>query len=134
MPAGWSITRTYLQFAERARTEMLRGAGVHQSRLMAEEGIAFVMRQCLADFLLPARLDDGLIVASRLLELRAASLDLEQIVRRADVDLVRLQVKLACRAVASGRAARIPAQLRGVLAGFAGCTPEPYSQLEFTAP
>lgn len=117
--AGVVYHASYLQFAERARTEMLRGAGLHQSQLLAEEGIAFVVRQCIADFFLPARLDDGLIVASRMMDLRGASLDLEQIVRRGDADLVRLQVKLACLALATSRAVRIPPQLMGAFAQFA---------------
>ena len=72
----------YLQFAERARTEMLRTLGMQQSQLAAETGILFVIRRCVADFLAPARLDDRLEVASRLIDLRGASIDLHQDVRR----------------------------------------------------
>jgi acyl-CoA thioester hydrolase len=108
----------YLRFAERARTEMLRGLGIQQSRLAAEDGILFVMRRCIADFLAPARLDDQLVVASRLLDLRGASIDFKQSVTREGFDLVRLQVKLAC--MSNGRAARLPAQVRAALAEFSG--------------
>lgn len=109
----------YLQFAERARTEMLRDLGMQQSRLWSEDGIGFVVRRCTADFLAPARLDDHLLVASRLLDLRGASLDLEQVVRRDDLDLVRLRVKLACM-TADGRAARLPERVRAAIAEFSG--------------
>jgi acyl-CoA thioester hydrolase len=115
---GFVYHANYLQFAERARTEMLRGLGMQQSRLAAEDGILFVMRRCIADFLAPASLDDQLVVASRLLDLRGASIDFEQNVTREGFDLVRLQVRLAC--MSNGRAARLPAQVRAALAEFSG--------------
>jgi acyl-CoA thioester hydrolase len=107
----------YLHFAERARTEMLRALGLQPSRLWAEDGIGFMVRRCVADFLAPARLDDALIVESRLRELRGASLDLDQTVRREGLELVRLQVKLACLTT-DGRPARLPARVRAALGKF----------------
>ena len=77
-------------------------------------------RGCIADFLSPARLDDQLVVASRLLDLRGASVDLEQNVTRGGFDLVRLRVELAC--MSTGRAARLPARVRAALAEFSGNT------------
>ena len=109
----------YLRFAERARTEMLRHLGLQQSRLLAEDGIGFVMRRCVADFLAPARLDDLLLVASRPTGLRGASLDLRQNVTRDGLELVRLQVKLACMSI-SGRPARLPPSVRAALATLLG--------------
>ena len=73
-----------------------RHFGFQQSRLWTEEGIGFVVRRCVVDFLAPARLDDLLLVASRITEMRGASIDLraERDARR--LGLVRLQVKLVC--------------------------------------
>ena len=105
----------YLRFAERARTELLRHLGFQQSRLWAEDRIGFVIRRCVADFLAPARLDDLLLVASRPTGLRGASLDLRQNVMRGGLELVRLQVKLACMSI-NGR----PATVRDALANFLG--------------
>ena len=105
----------YLRFAERARTELLRHLGFQQSRLLAEDGISFVMRRCVVDFVAPARLDDELLVASRLTELRGASLDLRQNVTRSGLELARLQVKLACKSM-SGRPARLPPSVRAAFA------------------
>jgi len=106
----------YLRFAERARTEMLRERGIESSRLMAEEGVAFAVRRCAADYLRPARLDDRLEVRTRLTALGGASLDLEQRIVRADdgAEAVRLDLTLACMTRA-GKAARIPAKVRGCL-------------------
>ena len=108
---------SYLRFAERARTEMLRAAGLQQSELWGENGIGFVVRRCAVHFLARARLDDHLQVATRLLDLRGASLDLGQDIRRDGSDLVRLRVKLACMRT-DGRAARLPEQVRAAFVEF----------------
>lgn len=107
----------YLKFAERGRTEMLREAGIEHRELLQEHGIAFAVRNMSADYVKPARLDDALTVHSRLLDLRGASMSAEQIVRRADEDLVRLSVRLAC-IDRQGRPARMPPTLRAVLAAY----------------
>lgn len=107
----------YLRFAERARTEMLRRLGIESSSLMAEEGIAFAVRHCEADYRRPARLDDELEVRTRLINMGGASLELEQRIVRAGngSETVRLVLTLACM-TAAGKPARIPAEIRRRLA------------------
>lgn len=100
----------YLKFAERARTEMLRLAGFEQDKLFADYGVGFAVRNCEIDYRLPARLDDLLEVHSRMLELKAASLRTEQIIRRGGDDLVRLKLRVACMKL-DGRPTRIPAPI-----------------------
>jgi len=53
----------YLKFMERARTEWLRGAGVDQSRLAAEQGLIFTIVSMEIEYRRPARLDDELRVS-----------------------------------------------------------------------
>ncbi|MEO5335646.1 MAG: tol-pal system-associated acyl-CoA thioesterase [Magnetospirillum sp. WYHS-4] len=101
----------YLRFAERARTEMMRGAGFESSRLQAEHGIALAVRSCTALFLKPAVLDDWLEIHTRIMEVGGASLRAEQIVRRGDEDLVRMEIHLACMRLTGGPG-RLPADLR----------------------
>jgi acyl-CoA thioester hydrolase len=112
--AGLVYYANYLKFAERARTEMLRRLGVEQERLRAETGLAFVVRRCAVDFLLPARLDDDLVVLTRLAGLGAATLELEQEVRRRDAVLVRLDIQIAAIG-RSFRPQRLPPTLRTAL-------------------
>lgn len=107
----------YLKFAERARSEMLRALGVDNMRLAQEHDVAFAVRRCEADYMKPARLDDLLDVATRLIEVGGASLTAEQTIRRDGVDLVRLRVELACMNSA-GRPARMPKDLRVRLENF----------------
>ena len=49
---------SYLRFAERARTEMMRCLGLEHSVLKARLGLSFTVRRCVVDYLAPARLDD----------------------------------------------------------------------------
>jgi len=112
--AGLVYYANYLKFAERARTEMLRRLGVEQERLRAETGLGFVVRRCSVDYLLPARLDDDLVVLTRLAGLGAATLDIEQEVHRGDATLARLSLAIAAVG-RSGRPQRLPPTLRAAL-------------------
>jgi len=112
--AGIVYYANYLKFAERARTELLRLAGLTHMRLANDHKIAFVVRHCVADYLKAARLDDELSVYTRVIEARCASLILEQDIQRHGEVIVRLRVKLACLG-ANGRATRMPAAARARL-------------------
>lgn len=109
--AGIVYYANYLKFAERARTEMLRGAGLDHPQLWAGDGIGFVVRQCLIDYLAPARLDDRLLVHTGIESVAGASLAMAQVVRRDGADLARMRVRLAC-VDRDGRAARLPPRVR----------------------
>lgn len=104
----------YLKFAERARTELLRRAGLTHGRLLREHGIAFVVRHCTIDFRQAARLDDQLIVHSRLTEAGRASLRLDHDIEREGETIVTVGLKLAC-VNAEGRAVRMPPEVRSRL-------------------
>lgn len=74
----------YLRFIERARTEWLRALGVAQAALKAETGTVFVVSRCEIDFRRPARMDDRLLVLTRPVAARRASLILSQRVTLAE--------------------------------------------------
>lgn len=112
--AGIVYYANYLRYAERARTEMLRLAGIKQSAVSHELGLAFAVRSFSADYRRPARLDDLLEVRSRLFRLAAASLDAEQTITRDGTDLVQIAVRIACVG-RNGRPARIPAKIKSLL-------------------
>ncbi|MFQ5775227.1 MAG: tol-pal system-associated acyl-CoA thioesterase [Kiloniellaceae bacterium] len=104
----------YLKFAERARTEMLRLAGVNQSEMAERYGMAFAVRDCTLDFRAPARLDDLIEVRSRLVDLAAATVFADQGIWRGAEELARLALRVAC-VRRDGRPARIPAPVRQAL-------------------
>ena len=106
----------YLRFAERARTELLRGDGIDHTSLMAENGLMFAVRRCEAEYVRPAHLDDALEIRTRCIEATGASFWLEQLVQRAGETLVEMKLRLVCL-TSDGRPARIPESLRSLLNG-----------------
>ena len=88
--------------------------GADHQTLLAEDGIAFTVRQCTVDYMSPASLDDPLEVHTRFLEVRGASLRAEQVVKRNTDELARLNVRLACVGD-DGRPRRMPTALRSAL-------------------
>src|SRR4051794_19527952 len=62
---GMVYYANYLKFAERARTEMLRSAGISHAAMMAQDGLMLVVRRCTAEFRRSARLDDALEIDTR---------------------------------------------------------------------
>src|SRR5262249_13447713 len=97
--------------------ELLRAAGFEQERLRQETGTMFVVRHCTADYRGPARLDDDLVVGTRVVGVGAATLDLAQEIHRGDDVLLALDFRIAClgRAV---RPQRLPPALRAALDEF----------------
>jgi len=105
----------YLAFAERARTEALRTAGVPHDELVAGYGLLFVVRRAEMDYLRPARLDDEVVVTTGPWVLGAATVEVRQGFAVADEAIGSLLVKLACVRRADGRPARIPDRWRDAL-------------------
>ncbi len=112
--AGIVYYANYLKFAERGRTEMMRALGFAHSGIFAETGIVFTVRRLAADYRAPARLDDALTVATRIVEIGAATLRLDQLVCRDGAVLVALDLLVACVGH-DGRPRRVPAGLRAAL-------------------
>jgi acyl-CoA thioester hydrolase len=108
----------YLNFAERARTELVRELGISQRAMLeAGEGTAFAVRSANIDFRRPARLDDLLSVETEVISVGGASIELDQRIIRAEdgTELVRIGVRLGYITL-SGKPARIPAPVRELFA------------------
>lgn len=86
----------YLKFAERARTDALRVAGISQSELMAKDGLGFVVTSCEMRFLGAAKLDDVISVETQLRELKKVRMSMKQTIRKNGEVLVALNVEIAC--------------------------------------
>jgi acyl-CoA thioester hydrolase len=103
----------YLRFTERARTEMLRDLGFQQGAIHAGETgdtLYFVVARMHLEFLLPARMDDLLVVETRTVKVSAAVIELDQLVRRDDDILFTARVHIV--ALADGKARRLPREMR----------------------
>ena len=100
----------YLRWFERARTEWLRARGLNQEDLRHQEGVAFTVANLHVDYVRPARLDDDLVIQTRLSAIGRASVEFEQRLRRAggDEELARLQARVACVDAASFKPRALP--------------------------
>lgn len=103
----------YLHFFERARTEFLRSIGVHHSELI-RDGIAFAVRSMQIEFDAAAHIDDLLEVETRVAEISAARLTLDQQIVRGSAVITRAKV-LVVAINGAGRPARMP---KAILAGL----------------
>lgn len=104
----------YLRWAERGRTEALRDMGLPHSEMQRLHGCFLVVRRASVEYARPARLDDEVVVATRIRR-AAASLLLVQEVFRGEEKLAVLEVTLACVDAASLAPRRLPEPWLGAL-------------------
>lgn len=99
----------YLRFMERARSDMLRLAGIDQRAFNdAGEG-AYAVTDLTIKYRAPAKLDDALLVLTTLSAVRAASVDIHQRVMRGQTILTQANVTAALVSP-TGRPRRQPAE------------------------
>lgn len=101
----------YLRFMERARSDMLRCAGIDQRREMETGGGYYAVHDLAITYRRPAKLDDALLVRSRVLNVRAAACEIEQIISRGDEILTEGRVTAAFLGT-DGRPRRQPREWR----------------------
>ncbi|MGC6400175.1 tol-pal system-associated acyl-CoA thioesterase [Sphingomonas sp. FW199] len=98
----------YLRFMERARSDMLRTAGIDQRAAHeAGEGV-YAIRDVKLRYVAPARLGDALLIVSRVIAVRAAAVTIHQRVMRGTDLLVDAKVE-AVFVTPAGRPRRQPA-------------------------
>ncbi len=86
----------YLKFMERCRTEWLRFLGVDQHRLRLDRGLQFAVVSVTVDFLLPAILNDEIIVTAELERLGGATISFKQTIMRGEAQLIDASTRVAC--------------------------------------
>ena len=80
--AGIVYYANYLKFMERARSDMIRAAGVDQVAVHHAGGGAYAVAEVAIRYVRPARLGDDLVVVSTVDEVRAVSVLIHQRVMR----------------------------------------------------
>lgn len=115
---GLVFHANFLKFCERARSDMVRLAGISQTDMFSGKGekepVAFVVRHIDIDYLKPAHMNDLLEVVTSVDEIGGAALTLLQEVRRGETVVVRARVKIVLVSQ-SGKLMRLDALVR---AGF----------------
>ena len=113
--AGIVYYANYLKYIERGRSEWLRALGVDQTALKGA-GVVFAVRRVEADYLIPAKFEDDLVVETSVLSVGGARLDLAQDVMRGDDRLFSARVTIVAL-TDTGKPTRLPADVRRLLAG-----------------
>jgi acyl-CoA thioester hydrolase len=86
----------YLNFCERARTEWLRHIGAGRDFLREDHGLIFVVRRASIDWRKPGRLDELLLIETRLLSLGKVRMHMRQTVTRDGALLATIDIELVC--------------------------------------
>ncbi len=86
---------SYLRFMERARSDMMRVAGIDQRGAMERGEGTYVVAEVGMRYKAPARLDDALLVVSRIGRMRGASCLVHQRVMRGAEMLVEADIMVA---------------------------------------
>ena len=121
--SGLVYHASYVRFCERGRSDFLRLLGNDHRALIdgagGREPAAFVVRRMTLEFLKPARIDEVLEVSTKVREMTAATLLLDQVVTRGADRLFEavVTVVLVSR---TGKVLRIAEGLRRVLGVAAG--------------
>ncbi len=105
--AGIVYYANYLKYMERARSDMIRAAGVDQVAALKTSGSAYAVAQVSIKYLRPARLGDDLVVVSTVEAVRGVSVLIHQRVMRGAELLTDANVTAAFLS-ADGRPQRQP--------------------------
>jgi acyl-CoA thioester hydrolase len=106
----------YLRYAERARTEALRDAGIPHAELVERFGLMFMVHRAEIDYLRPALVDDTLVVETETMDVGGATVLLRQTVLGPNGVCATLRIRLACIRIGAHRPARIPPKWREAMA------------------
>ena len=113
--SGLVYHASYVRWCERGRSDFLRLLGNDHHALFSggdgREAAAFVVRRMSLEYLKPARIDEILEVTTRLAEMGAASLVLEQVITRDGMRLFEASVTVVLVSV-SGKPLRISQAIR----------------------
>ena len=115
---GMAYHANYLRWAERARTESLRDIGLPHQLMMERHDSILVVRRIEVEYWRPARLDDAVVVETRVIAVRGVTIVLDQrMVPEGDAatPLAALRVELACVDRHTLRPKRIPEPWRSAL-------------------
>ena len=94
----------YLKFMERARSTLLQKLSISQNKqLRSDDGVMFVVAGCELTFKKGAKLDDELVVRTRVLSLGRVSMMFEQDIYRGEELITKGKVRVgvvSCRTMA----------------------------------
>lgn len=117
--AGIVYYANYLRYMERARSDMMGLVGIDQRAAHERGEGAYVVAEAHLRYRRPARLDDALLIRSRVTRVRPATTAIHQRVMRGDETLVEGDV-IAAFVSGDGRAVRQPRAWVDLFTGLVG--------------
>ena len=84
----------YFNFCERARTEWLRQLTVGREKLLSEHDLLFVVRRAIIEWKRPARLDNLLLIETRLSAIGKVRMTFRQTITRDGVVLAIIDIEV----------------------------------------
>ena len=84
----------YLNFLERARTEMIHSIGLSNKKLLAEYKTLIIVKSCNIEYLASAKLEDKLKIYSSVETFKKASFVIIQNIKKEDNLIVKARLKL----------------------------------------
>ena len=119
--SGITYHANYLRWFERARSDLLRMLDIDQREAIEAGEGAYAVTEMNLKYLVPAKLDDDVVIETTCYELGAASVRMEQVARRVDTDGETELVKAHVRAgflTPDGRPRRQPQAWRTAFKAF----------------
>ena len=105
----------FINFCERARSDLLRDIGLSASEVTEKMGVGFVVRHLEAEYLRMVKLDELLTVETSLKKIKNTSLVMKQVIFHDDDGqnkaVFSMDVTLIC-INAQGKPSRVPEDLR----------------------
>ena len=100
----------YLNFLERARTEMINSIGLSNKKLLEEHKILIIVKSCNIEFIKPAKLEDHLKIYSSIESFNKASFIMKQNINKND-DLIAKAILKLVTVNKEGKPVKIPSVL-----------------------
>ena len=104
----------YLKFIERSRTNLIQNLGFTLNQLTSDFDSIFVVRKINCEFLAPAKLEDELIVKTKILEIKNASFTLSQDIEKSEKIIFSSKILMVC-INSAGKPIKIPTSLSVLL-------------------
>lgn len=105
----------YLNFMERARTEWLRNLGINQYNLKLTDNMIFIVANLDIKYKKSALLDDELQINTKLENIKACSLLLQQEIYRDTELLTVCSIKVACVDATKFNPLKIPSHIKKLM-------------------
>ncbi len=104
----------YLNFLERARTEMLNSIGLTNKKLLEIYKTLIIVKSCNIEYFMSAKLEDKLKIYSKIESVKKVSFDITQYIKKDDNLIAKAKLKLVTVSK-QGKPIKIPSVLNDKL-------------------